>query len=379
VLKRAFFFVLVVSLLWGCGGASPTPVVLGLPSETAAKWPTQAWPTTTPENQGMDSALLADMLASIQSQELNVHSALVIRGGFLVAEAYFHPYQPGTKHAIFSCTKSFISALVGVASELGFIDDIETPVLDFFPSRAFANVDPRKRRMQLYHLLTMTSGLQWSSDAAGIAGMLASDDWVQHVLDLPMVAPPGEQFNYCSGCSHILSAIIQQASGMSTVEFARQYLFGPLGISDFTWMTDPTGIAGGGWGLELLPRDMAKLGLLYLRQGQWANAQILPTRWVQASVREQVAADEDLGYGYQWWIYPELGSFAAQGFGSQLIVVNPGLDLIAVFTAALADSAPLMTLVQDYVMSAVRSNDPLAANPGGLARLNDLIAEVSQP
>lgn len=395
ILRRLLLACVFAGLIGGCATSAPTPISVRTPASPATPthtpipaqafspkapsyWPTEGWRTSSPERQGMESEQLAQMLTVIQAQDLNIHSALVIRNGFIVAEAYFFPFQQHTKHVIFSCTKSFISALVGIAVELGFIDGINVPVLDLFPERTFANVDPRKQRLKLEHMLAMTSGLDWPNDAAAITRMLRSEDWVQFVLDRPMAAEPGSRFNYCSGCSHVMSAIIQERSGLSTLEFAQRYLFDPLGITDFAWMTDPQEIPGGGWGLEMRSRDMAKLGYLYLNGGVWDGQQVVPADWVHLSVEKQVEAEDGINYGFQWWLYPRLGAFAAQGFGAQLILTIPHLELVTVFTAALLDSRPLFELVEQYIVPAVRSSEPLPDNPEGVARLRVLTEEVAK-
>jgi CubicO group peptidase (beta-lactamase class C family) len=380
--KKSLILVLLVGLVVGCGTsnpvATPTPVSPspGLPT---AAWPTDGWQTATPEAQGIDSETLADMLEIIQSEALGIHSALLIRNGYLVMEAYFHPYAQGTRHLLFSVTKSFTSALVGIAVELGLIEGVDAPALSFFPDRTVSNLDEAKRALTLEDLLTMTAGLAWREDALEIPQMLQQEDWVQYVLDLPMEHEPGEQFNYCSGCSHLLSAIVQKSSGTDTLTFAGDRLFGPLGIRDYKWMTDPQGIAGGGWGLEMRPRDMAKLGYLYLKDGAWEQKQVVPADWVRASLTRQVETEPDVDYGYQWWLYPEVNAFAAQGFGAQMVVAFPRLELITVFTAALFDSDPLWQLIEGYIIPAVQADAPLPDNREGVARLQGLIEQVAQP
>jgi CubicO group peptidase (beta-lactamase class C family) len=175
------------------------------------------------------------MVEAIQKQDLKVDSALVIRHGTIVAETYFSSYQRDTPHELFSCTKSFVSALVGIAIAQGAIKGVDQPVLGFFPGRTFANDDPRKQAMTLDNLLTMTSGLDWAEGDPAYIQLVRSADWVQFMLDKPMVEEPGKRFNYCSGCSHVLSAIVQQTTGTSTLDFAKANLFGPLGIANPSW------------------------------------------------------------------------------------------------------------------------------------------------
>jgi CubicO group peptidase (beta-lactamase class C family) len=200
----------------------------------------------------------------------------------------------------------------------------------------------------------MTSGLDWPEGDPIYGQMVRSPDWVRFVLDRPMVEEPGKRFDYCSGCSHVLSAIVQETSGMSTLEFARTYFFKPLGISNVVWQSDPKGIVNGGWGLQLAPRDMAKLGYLYLNQGVWDGWQVVPADWVRTSVEKHVGTGEELDYGYQWWVYPALNAYTARGRGGQLIFVIPNLDMVVVFTANVSDDKVLFELIEDFIVPAAQ-------------------------
>jgi CubicO group peptidase (beta-lactamase class C family) len=337
--------------------AAPTvvetaPVAVAVPPATRSDyWPTDGWRTSTPEQHGADAEQLERMFSVIDERQLNVHSVLVIRDGYIIAERYYAPFDQDTRHQLFSVTKSFISALIGIAIADGFIDGLDSQVVGFFPGREFANLDDRKAAMTLEHLLTMTSGLDWAEGVPTYQEMARTRDWVHYVLDKPMVAEPGTQFNYCSGCSHIMSAIIQETTGIGTQAFAESLLFGPLGIWDVDWETDGSGIPNGGWGLNLTPRDMAKLGLLYLNDGFWDGQQVVPPAWVQASVSDGVDTGDGWRYGYQWWLDPSNGRFAAIGLASQLIYVIPELNMVVVFTAALGDNSVLFDLVDDYLVS----------------------------
>jgi CubicO group peptidase (beta-lactamase class C family) len=312
------------------------------------------------------------MLEAIDSQSLNVHSVLVVRHGYVVTEAYYQTYRPETLHIQYSCTKSFTSALVGIALDRRLIPGVRTPVRSLLPTRTFAQSDARKDAMTLENLLTMSSGLDWTEGDPLIMQMVRSQDWVAFMLDRPMAEDPGSRFNYCSGCSHILSAIVQQATNGDSLGFARRELLEPLGIANARWDVDRSGIPIGGWGLYLTPRDMAKLGYLYLNDGEWDGKQIVPSAWVRASVEphlQHVEADGDLGYGYQWWTYPRLGAYLARGRAGQLIFVLPQLDSVAVFTSDIPGDRPLFQLIEDYVVPAARSDGPLPANPVGVERL----------
>ena len=346
-------------ILAGCSSSPTTALPTNGSTLTPAidtYWPTEAWRTSAPEEQGMDSQKLAEMLSTIQGQHLNLHSLLIIRNGYLVSETYFGVYQQDTRHELYSCTKSFVSTLIGIAIDKGYIDRTDRRVVDFFPERTFSYLDEQKEAMTLEDLLTMRSGLDWQEGDPVYGAMYRSPDWVQFVLDEPMAQPPGSSFNYCSGCSHVLSAILQETTGMNPRDFAELYLFQPLGISDIRWDTDAVGIPIGGWGLQMTPRDMAKLGYLYLQDGQWDGEQIVSVRWVENATRKHTETDGALGYGYQWWTYPSLGGYTALGRYGQTIFVIPEADLVVVTTAQMEDHDEVFQLIEQYILPAAEQS-----------------------
>jgi CubicO group peptidase (beta-lactamase class C family) len=366
--KFCVWLMAFVLLATGCAGFSAAP--------SGPYWPTKGWRTSTPEAQGMDAQKLAQLLDVIgQEPMLNLHSLLVIRHGYLVSEVYFNPaFGPNTKHVLYSVTKSFIATLVGIALDQGLLDSLRHPVLDYFPRRTIENRDARKEAMTLEDLLTMQSGLDWQEGPSAYASVAGGAlDGAKFVLDEPMKNQPGTQFLYCSGCSHVLSAILQQQPGLQTLDFARNNLFKPLGISDYAWDTDSQGIALGGWGLSLTPRDMAKLGYLYLHDGQWDGQQIVSAAWVKTATQTHANPQHKLGfgYGYQWWTYPRLDAYMAIGANGQLILVAPASDLVVVVTADQGDLAneAVFKLIESYILTAVKSSTPLPPNPAGQAEL----------
>lgn len=346
-------------ILASCSSSPATALPSNVPTLTSAidaYGSTEAWRTSTPEEQGMDSQRLTQMLTTIQQQHLNLHSLLIIRNGYLVSETYFGVYQQDTRHELYSCTKSFVSTLIGIAIDKGYIDRTDHRIVDFFPEYTVANLDEQKETMTLEDLLTMRSGLDWQEGDPVYGAMYRSPDWVQFVLDKPMAQPPGSRFNYCSGCSHILSAILQQTTGMNPRDFAEQYLFQPLGISNIQWDTDAAGIPIGGWGLQITPRDMAKLGYLYLQDGQWDGQQIISAKWVENATRKHTETDGALGYGYQWWTYPSLAAYTALGRYGQTIFVIPGADLVIVTTAEMENHDEVFQLIEQYILPAAQQS-----------------------
>jgi CubicO group peptidase (beta-lactamase class C family) len=382
----------LIAFLAGCAPASPTPAA---PTGTvagaapAAYWPTEGWRSAMPEEEGMDSARLADMVDRIQQEKMALNSLLIVRNGYLVTELYAYPYSAGQVHFIASVTKSVMSALVGIAIAQGSIKDVHQTLFSLLPAKGAANLDAQKQAITLEDLLTMTSGLDCHENPApGEAFMQASPDWVQFMLDLPMAAQPGTTFNYCTAAVELVSAIVQQATGMSAREFANQNLFAPLGIgpvSEAQWTPDPQGVTMGGYGLALTPRDMAKLGYLYLEQGQWDGETVVPADWVATSTASHSNLGNPKEYGYLWWADPEGKWVAALGMAGQHIFVYPAENLVVVFTSDLPTNAPesdydpLKELLDGYILPAVKAGAPLPANAESVARLDAGIQALAQP
>jgi CubicO group peptidase (beta-lactamase class C family) len=248
-------------------------------------------------------------------------------------------YDENSRHILYSCTKSVTSALIGIAIEEGYIGGVDDKILDYFDEDDIQINDSRKQNITIANLLTMSAGFEWNESisyydpANSFRQLITSDNWVQFVLDRPMVSNPGLIFNYNSGISHLLSAIIQKTTGKTTLEFANEHLFGPLGITNIFWDTDPQGINFGGSELYLTPRDMAKFGYLYLNNGSWDGIQIISHQWVNASISHQIIVSEYNDYGYQWWMPKNGSQYLAVGWSAQRIYVMPDYNIVLVFTA----------------------------------------------
>ena len=270
-------------------------------------FPTGEWRNSAPEAQGMHSKSILEMMEHIKKNGYNIQSVSIVRNGYLVLDAYAYPFKDGQKHKMYSATKSVTSALIGIAIDKGYIKDVNQTITELFPDKKFSNLDERKKSVTLKNLLMMASGFDCNDASAnnwaGTIAMKKSNDWTQYTLNLPMAQTPGEYFHYCNGVSHLLSAIIHESTGMPTIDFAKKHLFDPLGIKDIEWELSPEGINNGYAGLWLQPKDMAKIGLLYLNRGKWENEQIISARWIEASTRPYLDgrwAGEK--YGYQWWL-----------------------------------------------------------------------------
>jgi CubicO group peptidase (beta-lactamase class C family) len=356
------------------------------PSESPDYWPGADWRTSTPEAQGLDSTQILKMLQTIQARNLGIHSVLIIRHGFLVSEVYFPPYQPALKHPAFSMTKSVTSIMAGKALEEGYMTSLQQSPLDFFPDIDRAKADRYLKELTVEHLLTMSAGYN-TTTLPNLTNKPADFDTGNFILTYDSVLwKPGTTFFYDNGLPYLMSIIIQKTTGLTLREYAQQKLFKPLAITQFDWPADPQGHTPGNSGLMLKPRDMAKIGYLYLQHGRWNGAQLVPEQWVTASSTKHIEtkglmnAAEDDGYGYGWWI-DAFGGYSAHGFGGQYIFVLPKLDMVVVFTAGLPDSqfpAPKQ-LVQAYLLPAAQSTGALPANPEALQNLQAAIQDIEHP
>jgi CubicO group peptidase (beta-lactamase class C family) len=343
-------------------------------------WPTHGWQTSTPEEQGMDSAALARLVDVGKMRKRD--SLLLVRHGRIVLDVYYDPFPADFPHVFHSATKSITGTLIGIAVNDGLLDGLDRPVLDVFRDRTIENVDARKKAMTVQHLLDMTSGIQWQEPLSGpftsFFEMIRSPDWIQFVLDRPMANAPGETFNYNTGNSQLLSAIITRLTGMSARDYAKARLFGPLGIGSVHWPYDPQRHATGGFGLVMVPRDLAKIGYLYLRNGEWEGKRLLPPGWIEkvsrATVDMKQANAPDLRYSNSFWALPDKKVFMAVGYHCQLLMVFPELDIVAVTTAR--DFCPFGRVAED-ISAAVKSKTALPANPSGAALLATAIRDVS--
>jgi len=339
------------------------------------------WPVAEPSAVGLDSSALAALDADIAGGKYGlVDSMLIIRDGkqaltrsyshdygkiygehakhegplnhdvngpYNYFSTEFHPYyQHSDLHTMQSVSKTVTSITIGIAiGRKEFPADLDAPILKYFDDYKVANLDERKRRITLRHLLTMTAGLEWNEDlpyndpknSADV--MEATHDWVQYVINQPMAAEPGKVFVYSSGVTQLLSHIFKKATGRNVDEYAAEYLFQPLGIP-YHWKHSPTGLPDTEGGLYISSASLAKIGFLFLKNGTWEGKQIVPADWVKASVKPGMKVQDEgrhWRYGFQWWLQPygksqEKFAWAARGFGGQELRVVPEYNLVVVFT-----------------------------------------------
>jgi CubicO group peptidase (beta-lactamase class C family) len=322
-------FILVASI--GCATAFAQDT-----SETV--WPTKEWQTSTPEEQGMSSVALARLLDF--GTTLSFDSLLIARHGRIVLDAYYGRRAADLPHVMNSATKAVIGTLAAIAYKDGLLDSLNHPALEFFSDRSaaldlpggrsIADFDDKRKAITVQSLLDMISGIDWTEQSKGqpdrFIEMKRSPDWIRFILDRPTSSTPGDIFNYNSGNSHLVSAIITKLTGMSAWDYAKARLFGPLGIVASNWPHDPQGITTGGNGLSMLPRDMAKIGYLYLRNGQWEDKRLLPPAWINrishATVNTNLSGEPDMRYSNFFWALPNKHVYMAVGYHCQLIMVS---------------------------------------------------------
>jgi CubicO group peptidase (beta-lactamase class C family) len=317
------------------------------------------WTLALPQDVGLDSAKLCgldDFIA--QWPQANIHAVVIVRHGKLVYERYYTgaderwgrplgnvEYASEMKHDLRSISKSATSLLVGIARGEGKFPDLDSPVIDQFPQYADLRT-PENARITFRHLLTMSSGLKWdettpySDPNNSERRLIAATDPVRYIFEQPVIAPPGTVYNYNGGNTALLGAMVAKATGRRVDDYAREKLFGPLGITDFEWVSMPaSGELAIASGLRLRARDSAKLGQILLTDGQWNGKQVLPKGWAAESVKASINGDGLYYYGYQWWLGRtflrgrDLVWSAGFGYGGQRLYVLPALDLVVMINA----------------------------------------------
>lgn len=269
-----------------------------------------------------------------------LHSLLISQHGEVVYEKYFNGRTASQPANLKSASKSVISALVGIALDQGYLEDIDQPLSDFFPEYADTDLNGRLETITVRNLLTMQAGLA-STSGRNYGRWVVSSDWVDAALRVPMVAEPGTDMIYSTGSTHLLSAILERASGMSTKAFAQQYLASPLGFRMSYWSQDPKGVYFGGNDMEMTPRQAMRFGQLYLDKGKRSDTQVVSAEWVSDSLKAHATSPRGQGryYGYGWWLRDMAGLQVplAWGYGGQLIFVVEPFDMVVVATS---DSTP---------------------------------------
>ncbi|MHA2274855.1 MAG: serine hydrolase domain-containing protein [Candidatus Kariarchaeaceae archaeon] len=304
-----------------------------------------------------------------------LRSLLVVRNDSLIMESYFNDASPTTALHIHSASKSFMSALIGIAFDLGILTDLNQQIMDFFPGYTSLDLDPRKYDITIGDLLSMKAGFNFNDTGDEWLLYSRSQDWAKYALELPLLHDPDKGWHYGTPQTNLLSIILTKASNMSTKDFAVENLLNPLGITIEHWYQDPQGYYSGGHEMYFTPRELARFGYLYLNNGSINGTQIISSDWVHESLQDYsnggVAEGmrstwyQDVGYGYQWWLQELHGyeTFSARGLGGQNIFGVPELDMVIVTTATgtVFDEYPdqytrMISVVEDHIIPAVEVN-----------------------
>lgn len=314
------------------------------------------WTYGEPADQGMDSASLEAAVEELEALPY-ITSFIVMRHEVIVLERYLHGKQALDSDAVHSSSKSILADVVGLAHEQGHLPDLDQPVAEILPDYFDDVGDDRKLEYTVRHLLTMTAGFRWVEDETEYS-IDDSDDWLQAIVDLPMVADPGTTFEYSTGQTHLASAVLTATTGMSTCEYAHRHLLEPIGITAEHWGRDPQGLFHGGCNLYLTPRELLRFGLLHLRDGDWEGEQIVPSDWIHDTEAWHTGFGDGWGYGYWFWLTRIQGHDVAiaWGYGGQLVYLIRDLDLVVVITTNTRDYVPDYDgtpLLRDYVVPAV--------------------------
>ena len=340
--KHTCLLIILLLSITACTHSPPRIDEFGKPQrEYAYQAPTKiddGWHVSSLAEEGVNEEIINDMMTAILAGNYpNLISIVLIRNGSLILEEFLYYNNRYWLQEFRSAGKSVTSVLMGIAFDKGFIKGVNGKLLDFFPEfEKGPNWDTRKDEVSLHHVLSM----KWGFDESGPANHLPwyTENWISKTLNLPIVSEPGEKFEYHSAAPALCGPILESMTGMPVTEFAKEYLFEPLQISDYLWHTMSDGSTLTAGGMLMRPRDMGKIGYLILNRGQWHGRQILSEKWIDISTRSYTSNDE-LGYGYYWWISKYKGgnlfykTIFAAGHGGQRVMVVPELNLVAVFTS----------------------------------------------
>jgi CubicO group peptidase (beta-lactamase class C family) len=388
VLRFVFTILLAALILSACSNQTPkppaqeannTPAVgeyLGKGKYSGTYWPTTEWRKCAPQAVGMNSEKLLRAVEYAATPSFNTDGVAIIRKGYIVAEAYYGDFNRNTKHISHSMAKSFTSCLVGIAIDKGLIENIDAKICQYYDEWDCDDKDDLRRGITLRHAMTLTTGLAWKEDWSkwdpntnDALKMGASGHFVKYMAQRDGLFEPGQRFVYSTGDPMLLSKVIQKASGMTALEFARQNLFEPLNIRSVRWEKDLDGYTATAWGLHITVRDYAKFGYLFLNRGRWEDKQIVSLKWVEKATKTDASVKMWAGYGYLWhvnlpyrlkWSKSPLpldtipgDGYMAEGVMGQNLVIIPSKDLVIVRvaneTAGHLDLVKFLTLVLDAI------------------------------
>jgi CubicO group peptidase (beta-lactamase class C family) len=367
----------------------------------------QFLPRSTPEEQGVSSAGILEFLKVLADAKLELHSFMLVRHGHVISECWWAPYRREALHSLYSLSKSFTSTAIGFAVTEGKLK-VTDRVVSFFPDQLPATVSDNLAALTVANLLSMSAGHKTDSIATLVRNA-QQPDWAKTFLSLPIDYTPGSVFLYDTGCTFMLSGILQKVTGQKVVDYLQPRLFDPLQIRQESWETSPLGVNTGGWGLSVTTETLAKFGQFYLQSGQWNGQQLLPRQWASEATSfkiqqlpppnsgsdpaNQAASPADLaaalaklkqssdwhqGYAYQFWRCRH-NAFRGDGAFGQLCVVMPDQDAVFVATAEVSNMQDELNLVWDHILPAMHDTKLAKASTTMSARLKSELSTAALP
>jgi len=307
------------------------------------------WKTSTPEEQGMNSLILANALKHFKQDSVNIHSLLIIKNNHVVLDVYFYPFQNNYVHDLASVTKSITSLLIGIAIDKKFIKNENEPILQYFPEYAIKN--DTLKALTIKDLLNMSSGLRcsWDDGEKELSQMRNSADWVKFMFNLSFDTMPGKRFSYCSGNFYLLAEILQRTTKMSCLDFAAKYLFQNLALGKSYWLKNNKGV-NNGWGdLHISTYAMAKIGCLILNGGNWNGKQIVSKQWIE-KIKPLYKIHKTESYGYGWWLDSENpDEVQAMGRGGQRLFIFRDKKMVIATTGGGFESGDIDNLALESI------------------------------
>jgi len=344
------------------------------------------WEVCSSNEVGLDSAQLIESIDYLESRYVHqIHSIVIVKNDKLVFEKYFEGYlysndPPGSKgdfilydretdHYLASVSKSVTSVIFGAAVKAGFIAKADALLVDELPEYEDILVG-EKADITLEHLLCMSSGLSWDEwstsyedPANDVVALFREDDPIEYILSKPLISSPGNEFHYNSGGTNVLGAVIEKETGMSLLDFANEYLFDPLNVQGGLWEKMAGGYYFASGGIYLRPRELTKIGYLFLNEGYWGNIQIITGEWISGSIAPHIQTDDLIprsdSYGYQWWIMDFQANdqtyrcFFAAGWGDQYMFIFPDQEMIITINSGNYDGSVNMSVfafVENHIL-----------------------------
>lgn len=350
---------------------------------------TSDWQTVTPAAAGFESNLPQRLDDAVSKGELkNLHAVVVIHGGKLVTERYYEgvdqfwampignvKFDVDVKHDLRSATKSMVGLLYGIALSEGKVPAPGQLLMPQFPELRDLAADPKRARIKIEHVLSMTWGMDWPEDIPYTdsrnpeLGMYLATDTYRFIFDRQVITEPGEKWNYSGGATAVAGHLIAEGTGKPLFKYAREKLFEPLGIKEVQWVGGTNGEVSAASGLRMRPRDFAKIGQMVLNNGKWGGKQVVPADWLRQahSPHAKVASAAETGgdeieYGYQWWLVNRTSKnpwVVARGNGGQTLFIDRSRDLVVAVMAGNYNSADAanvpMQVMRGIVLPALKT------------------------